>query len=131
MKNIIAITIFCLVTIIITSGCYKVATVAIDNSPAVTKTVSLNSDLIPVFAKNCVLSGCHTSGGQAPDLSADNAFISLTSGNFLNKTAPQNSTLYLWLTGKETVAMPFGAANNPSNINALVLAWITEGAKNN
>jgi len=27
--------------------------------------------------------------------------------------------------------MPLGAANNPSNINNLMLAWIKQGAKNN
>jgi len=27
--------------------------------------------------------------------------------------------------------MPLGAATNPSNINALMLAWIKQGAKNN
>ena len=131
MKKIITTVVLGVMVLFIVPGCYKVATVTIDNSPAVTKTVSLGGDLIPIFAKNCVLSGCHNSGGQAPDLSMSNAYNSLTTGNFINKTTPLNSTLYLWLTGKEAVAMPFGATNNPSNINAQVLAWITQGAKNN
>ena len=112
-------------------GCYKVATVVIDNSPAVTKTVSLTKDIIPVFSKSCALSGCHSAGGQTPDLSAANAYNSLVKGNFINKATPANSTLYLWLTGKEAETMPLGAAGNPSDINALALAWITQGANNN
>ncbi len=131
MKKIAVIFLTCIMVLFITPGCYKVATVTVDNSPAITKTVSLKSDLVPVFSKSCVLSGCHTTGGQAPDLSSDNVFNSLTSGNFINKTTPPGSRLYLWLTGKEAIAMPIGAPNNPSNINALVLAWISQGAKNN
>jgi len=120
-----------LMIMIVAQGCYKVATVQIDNSPAVTKTVSFKTDIIPIISKNCALPGCHNSGGRAPVLQADNAYISLSSGNYLNKSTPSKSIIYLWLTGKEAVAMPMGAENNPSNINALVLAWIIQGAKNN
>ena len=130
MKKILVLISF-VPALIFTGGCYKVATVTIDNSPKVTKSVSLHTDLIPVFAKSCVLSGCHTPGGQAPDLSKSNAYNALIAGNFINKTTPQKSNLYLWLTGKESAAMPLGAVNNPSNINAMVLAWITQGAINN
>ncbi len=131
MKKLIVTIIPALLALLVVSGCYKDVTVKVDNSPAVTKPVSFGKDIIPVFTKSCALSGCHNAGGQAPDLSAADAYNSLTAGNFLNKTTPANSTLYLWLTGKEAEAMPFGADNNPSNINALTLAWITQGAKNN
>jgi hypothetical protein len=131
MKKIITTTIISMMALLIVPGCYKVATVQVDNSPAITKTVSLSKDLIPIFTKSCALSGCHSSGGKSPDLSGVNAYKSLTKGGFINLTTPPNSTIYLWLTGKEAVTMPIGAANNPSNINALTLAWITQGAKNN
>ena len=131
MKKIITTTVIGVMALLVVSGCYKVATVTIDNSPAVTKTVSLSKDILPVFSKNCALSGCHSSGSQKPDLSAANAYKALTAGNYTDKLAPSKSSLYLWLTGKESISMPMGAANNPSNINALTLAWITQGAKNN
>jgi hypothetical protein len=131
MKKIIVNIILGFVVLVVAPGCYKVATVVVDNSPAVTKTVSLSKDILPIFTKNCALSGCHGAGGQVPDLSGNNAFSSLSKGNYLNITTPANSVLYLWLTGKEAAAMPFGAQNNPSNINSLALAWITQGAKNN
>ena len=131
MKKIIAAILSGVMTLLIAPGCYKVTTVQIDNSPAVTTTVSFSKDILPIFTKNCALSGCHSSGGQKPDLSLDKAYNSLTAGKYLNTATPSSSTLYLWLTGKEAIAMPMGAANNPSNINALTLAWITQGAKNN
>jgi len=131
MKKTITTIILGVIALFVAPGCYKVATVQTDNSPAVTKTVSLTTDIIPIFSKSCALSGCHASGGQAPDLSAANAYNSLIKGNYTNKTSPSSSKLYLWLTGKEAGTMPLGAANNPSNINSLTLAWITQGAKNN
>ncbi len=131
MKKKIITTIVGLLTLFLVQGCYKATTVKIDNTPAVTKTISFSADLIPIFSKNCALSGCHGAGGQKPDLSPVNAYRSLVSGNYANKSSPSNSVVYLWLTGKEAVSMPIGGNNNPSNINALVLAWITQGAKNN
>jgi hypothetical protein len=35
----------------------------------------------------------------------------------------------LWLTGKKTTQMPVGGLNK--DINAMVLAWIKQGANNN
>jgi hypothetical protein len=131
MKKIITQIVSGLMVLLVVPGCYKVATVKIDNSPAVTKTVSLSKDIIPIFNKSCALSGCHAAGGHVPDLSATGSYNALTKGNYIDKTTPPNSKLYLWLTGKEAIPMPMGASNDPSNINALTLAWITQGAKNN
>ena len=87
--------------------------------------------MIPIFAKNCAVSGCHNTGGLKPDLTADKAYNSLINGKYVDVGTPESSEIYLWLTGKRAATMPVGAANNPSNINALVLAWIKQGAKNN
>jgi hypothetical protein len=61
---------------------------------------------------------------------ADNAYNSLMS-KYVDIKTPENSILYERLTGKLSPSMPMGRTNNPSNINSLVLAWITQGAKNN
>ncbi len=111
------------------SGCYKDKTVISDTGPEITTTVSFANDIIPIFSKNCSLSGCHVTGGQAPDLSAANAYNSLKVGNFYNTSDPANSVIYLWLTGKGTIQMPPGGLNK--DINAMVLAWIKQGANNN
>ena len=116
--------------IVIVASCTKTTTVLVNNSPAITTTVSFSKDIQPILTKSCALSGCHN-GSIAPDLSAATAYSALEGGNFLNTATPESSVVYLWLTGKEAITMPAGAANNPSNINALMLAWIKQGAKNN
>lgn len=112
-------------------SCYDATTVVIDNGPKVTKTVSFNKDLMPIFNKNCNVQGCHNAGGKKPDLTGDKAFSSLTNGNYLNLSKPEQSSVYLFLTGKKSPQMPLGATTNPSYVNQLTLAWITQGAKNN
>ena len=116
--------------VFVASGCYKVATVTIDNTPVIKTSVSFSKDIIPILGKSCAVSGCHNSGGHAPDLSEANAYSAL-SATYISKSDTANSIVYLWLTGKESTPMPMGASNNPSNINALMLAWIKQGAKNN
>ena len=116
--------------ILVMISCTKTTTVPIDNTPAITTTVTFAKDIQPILTKSCAISGCH-SGAIAPNLSAATAYNALENGNFINTSTPKSSDVYLWLTGKKAVTMPAGAPNNPSNINALMLAWITQGAKNN
>jgi hypothetical protein len=128
-KLITAITL--LGVIFIMQSCSKNTTVYIDNSAEITTDVFFAKDIVPVFSSKCSMSGCHNTGGHIPDLSADKAYNALSNGNYLDKGTPANSSLYLWLTGKKSTAMPVGGPANPSNINQLVLAWIKQGAKNN
>lgn len=115
--------------LLLLTGCYKDKTVVSDTGTEVTKTVSFAGDLTPIFTKNCSLSGCHVTGGKAPDLSTGNAYNSLKIGNYFNTGNPAGSTIMLWLTGKKTTQMPVGGMNK--DINAMVLAWIKQGANNN
>ena len=133
MSKKLIVTVMILVTscMFFITGCYKVTTLYPTNDAEVTKAVSLATDLIPIFEKSCSISGCHNSGGLKPDLTVDKIHSTLISGNYVNLATPESSELYLWLTGKKAIPMPVGAANNPSNINQLVLAWIKQGAKNN
>lgn len=129
-KNTIIGLVVIVQLILIVASCTKTTTVPIDNSPAVTKTVSFSNDIQPILTKSCALSSCH-GGSVAPNLSAATAYNALGNAGLINTTTPANSGVYLWLTGKEAATMPLGASNNPSNINGLMLAWITQGAKNN
>jgi hypothetical protein len=133
MSKKIILILFIVVTtyLIFVTGCYKVTTVKIENQPEITEPVSFSNDIIPIFNESCNMSGCHSSGGTNPDLTADKAYNSLIDGNYVNLEEPENSELYLWLTGKRALPMPVGGPNNPSNINQLVLAWIKQGAENN
>ena len=129
-KNINAIALAILFTsLFIITGCEKDTTVVLNAESAVTKTVIFSKDLVPLFSKNCGISGCHATGGHTPVLTPELAYNSLIGGNFINKSTPASSILYKRLTGALTPAMPMGAASNPSNINALVLAWIKQGAR--
>lgn len=114
--------------ILISSGCYKDKTVILDEA-AVTKTVSFSKDLIPIFNKSCNTSGCHSSGGQAPNLTEANALNALSVGNYFSKSAPESSIIYLKMTGKKGTPMPVSGVNK--EYAALVLAWIKQGANNN
>ncbi len=111
------------------AGCYKNKTVLFDTGEEITRPVSFASDILPIFNKSCNTSGCHSTGGKAPDLTAGNAFISLANGNHLNTADPLSSNIYLWMTGKKSSPMPLSGINK--DYNAMVLAWIKQGAQNN
>ncbi len=133
MKNSIKLwaLVLAIVTIKLMTGCYKDKTVPLNTGTEVTKTVSLSKDITPIFNTNCSISGCHNSGGIKPVLTSDRVYNSLINDNYIDLNTPEKSDIYLWLTGKGSVPMPIGAANNPSNINQLILAWIKQGAQNN
>ena len=116
--------------VVILSGCAKTTTLLVDNTPAITSTVSFSKDIVPILTTNCAKSGCHN-GSISPNLTSASAYNSLVNGNFTNTATPTNSAVYLWLTGKEAATMPLGGTPNPSNINGYILAWITQGANNN
>lgn len=116
-------------TMLVFIGCYKDKTVISDTGEEVTRPVSFSTDIIPLFNSSCNTSGCHSTGGKAPDLSANNAFNSLSGGSYLNAGDPANSVLYLWMTGKKGIPMPTTGINK--DYNALILAWIKQGAQNN
>ena len=114
--------------IFLLASCYKDKTVILDEA-AVTKTVSFSKDIIPIFNKSCNTSGCHSSGGQTPNLTEANALNSLTVGNYFSKTAPESSIIYQKMTGKRGTPMPVSGVNK--EYAALILAWIKQGANNN
>lgn len=131
IKKIVIVMAVLAAPIISLQSCYKVATVPLNTTEEVTAPVSYANDIQPIFTANCSTSGCHVAGGRSPDLSAEKAYNSLMNGSYIDVSAPENSNLYLWLTGKKTTPMPPGSATNPSNVNNLVLAWIKQGALNN
>lgn len=111
------------------TGCYKDKTVIFETSGEITRAVSFTDEIIPIFNNSCNLSGCHAAGGKTPDLTVMNAYNSLINGGYINTDDPQSSELYLWMTGKKSTPMPVSGVNK--DYNALVLAWIIQGAQNN
>ncbi|HEX5653496.1 MAG TPA: hypothetical protein VFX58_10505 [Chitinophagaceae bacterium] len=116
-------------TILLLAGCYKDKTVIFDTGEEITRPVGFASDIIPIFNSSCNTSGCHSAGGKSPDLTSANAYSALMNGNFVNTGDPQSSELYYWMTGKRGTPMPVSGINK--DFNALVLAWIKQGAQNN
>ncbi|MBZ5857223.1 hypothetical protein [Flavihumibacter profundi] len=110
-------------------GCYKNVSVISTTGEEITRPVSFTADIIPIFNSSCSLSGCHTTGGKSPDLTAANAYNSLMNGGYVNTADPESSVIYLWMTGKKSTPMPPSGINK--DYNSLMLAWIKQGAKNN
>ena len=116
-------------TLLMLIGCYKDRTVSSDTGAEITEAVSFKSDIITIFNNSCNVSGCHNTGGKAPDLTSANAYNSLMNGNYINTENPETSELYQWMTGKRASPMPLSGINK--DYNALVIAWIKQGALNN
>lgn len=117
------------IALFVIPGCYKDKTVISDTGEEITRTVTFANDIIPVFNSSCNNSGCHSAGGKAPDLSAANAYNSLMGSGYINLDNAASSELYLWMTGKRSLPMPVSGVNK--DYNALILAWIKQGAQNN
>jgi hypothetical protein len=108
-------------------GCYKNVTIVEVQGEEITRPVSFVNDIMPIFNKSCNGSGCHNAGGKAPVLVPANAYNNLS--NYINTNEPKNSELYLWMAGKRGTPMPL--TGPVKDYNALILAWIKQGAQNN
>lgn len=109
------------------SGCYYDDSVLVGLEE--TREISFAQDMLPLFDQHCNSSGCHNTGGIPPDLSADKAYNALTNGNYVDLEAPESSELYQWMTGNRSSPMPLSGPD--AKLNAIVLAWIKQGARNN
>lgn len=117
-----------LTLIILGGGCYY-DNVLLPSGEDIQGEMSFTADIIPIFDKDCNTSGCHTTGGQKPDLTAANAYTSLTNGNYINTSSPEESELYLWMKGLKGLPMP--PSGTDATNTAKVLAWIKQSAQNN
>lgn len=86
--------------------------------------VSFATQITPIFTSGCV--SCHKTGGQAPDLSAANAYNGIKTMNLFNTKTPESSIIY---------ALPGSSSHSWKGYSAsdaqLVLTWIKQGALNN
>lgn len=86
----------------------------------VVNNVSFSTQVAPIFAEKCV--ACHNH--QTPLLTADVAYSQIVP-NYVNTTSPESSKIYT-VPSSGTHYAKVSAAQA-----ALILQWITEGAKNN
>ena len=85
-----------------------------------TTPISFASQIVPIFASKCIT--CHNA--QAPVMTADVAYAQLVP-NFVNTGSPSSSKVYINASSGNHYAKVSGTQA------ALILAWITQGAKNN
>jgi hypothetical protein len=91
--------------------------------------VSLKNDVQPIFDRDCNSSGCHdATPSHAPSLVPEQTYNALITGGYVNTNDPVNSVLYLSVNGG---GMPAGRAPLSDIDKKIILAWITEGAKDN
>lgn len=91
--------------------------------------MSFATDIIPIFNSGNYCIACHTTGKQLPDLTAANAYSSLNTSRYINKTTPDQSKIYVHpnpANPGEHTQKKYSAAQA-----ATVLLWIQQGAKNN
>lgn len=94
--------------------------------PVIPDVVSYSANIQPIFDRSCNSSGCHATGGVAPDLTPANAYNDLIAKNQINTASPESSRLY-------TKCAPGGSMNKfcqPGDPE-IILKWIQEGALNN
>ena len=90
--------------------------------------IKFSESVLPIFNDNNNCTSCHKPGGQTPDLTTANAFSSLNSTRYINKAVPADSKLY---THPSPTTTTHSQKKYTEAQAAIVLAWITQGAKNN
>jgi hypothetical protein len=119
------LTALLVVVLLLLNGCYYDEVTLSEGLP---KNVSLKNDVVPIFNSNCNTTGCHDAeSSHSPSLVQANAYNALTTGKYVNTYEPEKSKLYLEISSG---SMP---PSGPLTLNQqkVILAWITEGAKNN
>jgi len=86
--------------------------------------VSFSTQITPIFTAKCI--SCHKTGGQAPDLTAANAYNSIMTMQLANTASPATSVIYVHPNTASHTWQKYSAAEAQ-----LVLTWIQQGAKNN
>jgi hypothetical protein len=89
--------------------------------------VTFATQVAPIFSTDSKCTSCHKAGGQAPDLTSASAYASIVPG-LINAATPAQSKIYSYLA-------PATSTHTWKKYSAgeatIILAWITEGAKNN
>ena len=75
------------------------------------------------------MTGCHSGGGQTPNLTESNAYNSLIIGNYINKENPENSVLYLKVSGRKR--NPYASEWRQQRICCTHPSMDKQGANNN
>jgi hypothetical protein len=126
MKKIIFQTLAVLTVIILVSSCqYKWIVEPEIPPPDPEDTISFSQEIEPIWStQGCT--GCHNTGGQNPDLSAGNAYNSITTAGLVDTGTPEDSKIYYYPLPDGNHYVKYSSAQA-----ALILAWIEQGALDN
>ena len=97
------------------------------------ETVSFNNHVLPLFGKNCSLSGCHSGNSPAGNLNLEPAFayskLSKRGSGYIDTLKPEKSVLYSALV---SVSNPMPPTGNLAKCDIeLIRKWMLQKAKNN
>ena len=123
MIKLIRLSILIMITAFFVQSCEYEWIVPED--PEMPEVVSYSNNIQPIFDRSCNMSGCHSSGGPAPNLESDKSYDALLSGGYVNVDDPESSSLYTSVRfgSMKAYAQPGDAA--------YILKWIEQGAQNN
>jgi hypothetical protein len=124
MKNKIIIFALLLLSCVVIISC-EYEKIKQDNS--IPLNISFKNDVLPVFNQSCNGTTCHGEGAHAPDLSVNDAYIALTTADYIDTLNPDKSELIIRM-GKD-MPPPSGGLSS-AQLNK-VLGWIKQGAKDN
>jgi len=126
MKRRLIFSIGIIAIIVFAASCqYKFIVEPVVPPPDPEDTISFSQQIVPIFnEQGCT--GCHNTGGQQPDLTADYSYNSITGMGLVNTDDPPMSKIYYY-------PLPDGShfAKYTSSQAALVLQWIEQGAHDN
>ncbi|MCD4736241.1 MAG: hypothetical protein K8R53_09375 [Bacteroidales bacterium] len=90
-------------------------------------TISFSAQVVPVFESNSC-TGCHNdSGSPQLDLTAENAYNSLTSLGMVDTIAPESSKIYTYPHPVSGDHLPYSSLDEAE----IILQWIKQGALDN
>ena len=90
--------------------------------------ISFSTQIIPIFNDGNNCTACHNTGGQRPDLTAENAYASLNTSRYINSGTPEQSLIYMYPHPDTSTHM---RKKYSATQAATLLLWIQQGAKNN
>ncbi|HEX3723964.1 MAG TPA: c-type cytochrome domain-containing protein, partial [Nitrolancea sp.] len=104
-------------------------TIAPTVAPNSAQPVSFSQDIEPILTSQC--GSCHGGQGGLWLLSYEQVMLGGSSGAVVVPGQPEQSQLYLRITGKATPAMPLNSPALPQSEIDAIRGWIAEGAPKN
>lgn len=104
---------------------------SVEPAVVIPDTVSFSRDVLPVFSRDCSLSGCHSGANPTGNLnlSASVAYGQLWKQKMIDTLHPEQSVLYIQLNSVSDPMPPSGRL--PAGTIALIYKWIQQKAPNN